>query len=211
MLIKNFFSFLYKNETITFFRFYNIGDGETFNISSFVNTQSKENFKEFVKKAELSIKSNFYSIDLQINKKKESKILFKCERVDCYAVFFKENELEEHSLYHSNNNIPQMDKIIIKYASKCTDLRADKTSQKISVKMNEVDEIPNYLNIGFANKQRTRKPFTKEQKNFLESRFNEGEISGIKHTAANVALEMMNTFDNDLILVKNKLKVIFQL
>ena len=211
--ITQFHSFVYSNDSICLFRFYNVGSGVDKKIESLMSMKNVDLVKK-VKNACLTIKEKSKDKRETIIKVKNEREILKCDH--CDHIFFSKVKLENHLIDHDKQQkMPQIDKIKLQYASLIKEIRTQKEHDKDTLKNENIESLmnnKNKLNSGFALKTRKNKRFNDKQITYLKKHFDEGKKTGRKVNPDAVEkqmIEMWDTFTEDERLDSRQIKSYF--
>jgi hypothetical protein len=209
--ISKYHSFLYLDETIKFFRYYNIGKGVEINLKDLINTDYQAVIT-LVNNASLEIiqdsSSDFITHKLTL-KGKISTEFFMCE--ECEHKFLSQNDLDFHESLH-RQKINQIDQIQIQYAKNRIEARALNYKQEQQAKFlsNSCELTKITLEAGYAIKVRKVTRFTEDQLNYLKNLFEQGVNDPSKKVRASaVESEMIEIFEPDLCLSSRQITSYF--
>ena len=130
----------------------------------------------------------------------ETALLFPCPEEGCIKVYRRFSNLQAHLTCGNHKRAPDRetlhDKAKILYGEKMTSTAARQAPGLRTAKSDVAsDDIPSK---GFAlSKRKTQSRFSRKQKNYLNSRFDEGEISGSKVDPKRVSKEMRYAKDTE--------------
>jgi hypothetical protein len=180
------------------FKHYNIGTGLRLKYQSLCKLKL-DNFTEKLNDFELDENNNDSSLDLNnvnpIHHEKTATSTFRCKKCDFIA--FDRNSLDEHLESHFENlKMNTYSKIKLKYIDMIKNVRTNKIENHSNYKSDNYTQFNNLNNLdqGFALKIIKRKPFTDDQKRFLQEKFEIG-IKSRKLTPEAVAKEMASLYE----------------
>jgi hypothetical protein len=192
--ITKFHSFEYSAEKLKSFNYYDIGSGVETEIENLVVNQL-ELIKKKVNEAKLTIvdMTGLPSESLITHKNKPT--VLKCTIESCPYVCFYETKLEKHVNDHDMiKKMPQINKIMIKYAESLIETRTYNSSESKSFQEENIALLENVYNFqenGYAIKHRKNVRFSEKQRNFLLDKFNIGVQTNRKVTPEAVEAEMI--------------------
>ena len=196
--ISLYYSFVYENEELIAFKHYNIGTGLRLKYQSLCKLKL-DNFTEKLNDFELDENNNDSSLDLNnvnpIHHEKTATSTFRCKK--CDFITFDRNSLDEHLESHFENlKMNTYSKIKLKYIDMIKNVRTNKIENHSNYKSDNYTQFNNLNNLdqGFALKIIKRKPFTDDQKRFLQEKFEIG-IKSRKLTPEAVAKEMASLYE----------------
>ena len=201
--VTNFHSFVYSKtgNDLTYFRHYNIGNGITKSVESFiVKSQTLQSVKQSFEKFHL----NFMETDQENrkpsiqNKKAQKFQMIHCDKQGCGQIFFDERSFEKHTNYHnSTQNIPQISKTLITYVSLINQVRSNQIESNKTFKLINLNEIQsrNELKKGHALKKRKKSKLNPKNSMYLLEIFKKGINNSQKASPEGVKNEMIQLDD----------------
>ncbi len=201
--VTTYHSFVYSKtgNNLTFFRHYNIGNGETRSIESFiVKTQILRTVKDLFEKVRLKFKETDQenrepSIE---NKKIQRFKMIHCDKQGCSQIFFDERSLEKHINYHNSiRNIPQISKTLITYVTLINQVRANQIDSHKIFKLNNLNDIQSRIELkkGHALKKRKKSKLNPKNSMYLLEIFKKGIHTGQKASPEGVKNQMIELND----------------
>jgi len=199
--VTTYHSFQYLDSTsLTYFKHYNVGNGETKSIASFIAKGFNLNS---VKKAFECAKLDIIEDDQQEKKASSEKEkaqpmkTFLCSIEKCSQIFFEEKDLDKHKDEHNSiKNISQLDRISLKYFSIINNVRSKNVDSNNNFKVDNLENIQNRneLSKGFAQKKRKKSNLNPKNSTYLLELFKKGINNSQKACPEGVRLEMIQKF-----------------